>query len=110
MVAAIHIGVGSDVVCSTKMGNARASTRGTVNRKFHAFLCSSAGFSLGCSKVMSMNVVKQSFGDVTTLGGDTCPPCTGLTPDALPEVQMPVMAEDLQSGVSARSDLSGTVS
>ena len=64
---------------------------------------SSAGFSLGCSKVMSMNVVRQSFGDVTTLGGDTCPPCTGLTPDALPEVQMPVMAEDLQSGVSARS-------
>ena len=63
---------------------------------------SAAGFSLGC-KVMSMNVVKQSFGDVTTLGGDTCPPCTGLTPDALPEVPMSVMAGDLQSGVSARS-------
>ena len=32
MVAIIHIGVGSDVVCSTKIGNARASTRGTDNR------------------------------------------------------------------------------
>ena len=50
-----------------------------------------------------MNVVKQTFGVMTTLGGDTCPPCTGLTPDALPEVPMQVMAEDLQSGVSARS-------
>ena len=30
--AIIHIGVGSDVVCSTKIGNARASTRGTDNR------------------------------------------------------------------------------
>ena len=35
----IHIGVGSDVVCSTLIGNARASTRGTDDRRFHAFLC-----------------------------------------------------------------------
>lgn len=34
-----HIGVGSDVVCSTLIGNDRASTRGTDNRRFHAFLC-----------------------------------------------------------------------
>ena len=27
-----HIGVGSDVVCSTIIGNARASVRGTDNR------------------------------------------------------------------------------
>ena len=27
----IHIGVGSNVVCSTEIGNARASTRGTDN-------------------------------------------------------------------------------
>ena len=32
----IHIGVGSDVVCSTTIGNARASMRGTDNRRFHA--------------------------------------------------------------------------
>ena len=34
-----HIGVGSDVVCSTLMGSDRASVRGTDNRRFHAFLC-----------------------------------------------------------------------
>lgn len=32
-----RIGVGSDVVCSTLIGSARASTRGTDNMKFHAF-------------------------------------------------------------------------
>ena len=36
----IHIGVGSDVVCSTKIGDARASMRGTDNETVHAFfLC-----------------------------------------------------------------------
>ena len=30
--AIIHIGVGSDVVCSFRLGNARALTRGTDNR------------------------------------------------------------------------------
>ena len=32
----IHIGVGSDVVCSTIIGNARASEGGIDNRRFHA--------------------------------------------------------------------------
>ena len=31
----IHIGVGSDVVSSIEFGNARASVRGTDNRRFH---------------------------------------------------------------------------
>ena len=53
------------------------------------------------SQVIGMNVVKQSFGDMATLGGDKCPPCTGFTPDALPEVQEPVLAENSQTGVSA---------
>ena len=35
MVAIIHIGVGSDGVCSTGLGNARASGSGTDNRRFH---------------------------------------------------------------------------
>ena len=39
MVAIIHIGVGSDVVCSSGLGNARALGSGTDNRRFHAFLC-----------------------------------------------------------------------
>ena len=32
-----HIGVGSDVVCSTIIGNARASTRGMDNRTIPRF-------------------------------------------------------------------------
>ena len=39
MVAIIHIGVGSDVVCSFGLGNAKALVRGTDSRRFHAFLC-----------------------------------------------------------------------
>ena len=31
-----HIGVGSNVVCSTEIGNARALVRGMDNRRFHA--------------------------------------------------------------------------
>ena len=34
-----HIGVGSNVVCSTTIGNARASIRGTDDGSSHAFLC-----------------------------------------------------------------------
>ena len=37
MVAIIHIGVGSDVVCSTIIGNARASVCGTDNRTISRF-------------------------------------------------------------------------
>ena len=35
-----HIGVGSDVVCSTGLGSARASMCGTDNRTTHAFFVS----------------------------------------------------------------------
>ena len=35
--AIIHIGVGSDVVCSIRLGNARALTRGTDNRTISRF-------------------------------------------------------------------------
>ena len=45
--------------------------------------------------------------DDNTHGGGEIPPCTRLTPDALPEVQEPVLAENLQSGVSTRNALSG---
>ena len=37
MVAVIHIGVGSNVVCSTELGNARASMGGTDNRTISRF-------------------------------------------------------------------------
>lgn len=36
----IHIGVDSDVVCSTIIGNARASARGMDDGRFHAFFVS----------------------------------------------------------------------
>lgn len=35
----IHIGVGSNVVCSTTMGNARASESGIDNRTIPRFFC-----------------------------------------------------------------------
>ena len=55
-----------------------------------------------------MNVTKQEFDDEDTLEGTPIPPNIGLTPDVLPEVQKPVLAENLQSGVSTRYALSGT--
>lgn len=50
-----------------------------------------------------MNVNTHTSGDVDTHGGGERPPCTGLTPDALPEVQKPVLAENSQTGVSTRN-------
>ena len=46
--------------------------------------------------------------DDNTQGGGESPPCTGLTPDALPEVQThtQVFSENLQSGVSTKNALS----
>ncbi|MDY5328830.1 MAG: UpxY family transcription antiterminator [Bacteroidaceae bacterium] len=44
--------------------------------------------------------------DGNTHGGGEIPPCTELTPDALPEVQEPVLVENSQTGVSARNALS----
>ena len=46
--------------------------------------------------------------DDNTHGGGEIPPCTGLTPDVLLEVQGPVLAENSQTGVSTRNALSGT--
>ena len=50
-----------------------------------------------------MNVVEHTLGDIDTHGGGERPPCTGLAPDALPEVQEPVLAENSQTGVSTRN-------
>lgn len=55
-----------------------------------------------------MNVNEHTSGDIDTHGGGERPPSTGLTPDALPEVQKPVLAENSQTGVSTRNALSGT--
>ena len=47
--------------------------------------------------------------DDNTHGGGEIPPCTGLIPDALPEVHEPAKAENLQSGVSTNNVPSGKV-
>lgn len=50
-----------------------------------------------------MDVKKHASGDMNTHGGGETPPCTGLTPDALPEVQKPITAENSHTGVSPRN-------
>ena len=54
-----------------------------------------------------MKIADNASIDDNTHGGGEIPPCTGLAPDVLPEVQDPVLAENLQSGVSTRNALSG---
>lgn len=52
-----------------------------------------------------MNVVAHTLGDTSTHGGGKRPLCTGLTSDALPEIQKPVLAENSQTGVSTKNAL-----
>lgn len=47
-----------------------------------------------------MKIADNASIDDNTHGGGEIPPRTGLTPDALPEVQEPVLAENSQTGVS----------
>ena len=46
--------------------------------------------------------------DVGTNGGGVRPPCTGVTPDALPDGRKPLKAKDLQTGVSTHYTQSAT--
>ena len=55
-----------------------------------------------------MKIADNASIDDNTHGGGEIPPRTGLTPDALPEVQEPANAENSQTGVSTRNALSGT--
>jgi len=55
-----------------------------------------------------MNVIAHTSGDVSTHGGGERPPCTGFAPDALPEVQKPVLAGNSQTGVSTKNVLPHT--
>ena len=50
-----------------------------------------------------MKIADNASIDDNTHGGGEIPPCTGLTPDALPEVQEPVLAENSQTGVSTKN-------
>ncbi|MGN0280974.1 MAG: UpxY family transcription antiterminator [Prevotella sp.] len=53
-----------------------------------------------------MKIADNASIDDNTHGGGENPPCTGLTLDALPEVQKSVLAENSQTGVSTRNALS----
>ena len=55
-----------------------------------------------------MKIADNASIDDNTHGGGEIPPRTGLTPDVLPEVQEPVLAENSQTGVSTRNALLGT--
>ena len=50
-----------------------------------------------------MDIADSISKDVDTNGGGAPPPCTGLIPDVLPEVQAPVLAENSHTGVTTRS-------
>ncbi len=65
-------------------------------------------FCLEQSKVTDMKFADNASIDDNTHGGGEIPPRTGLTPDALPEVQEPVLAENSQTGVSTKNALSRT--
>ena len=90
--------------CHSQTGSFLASCQAESDVKL--FLCPCEAEScLGQSKVIDMNVSEQTSGDMTTPGGEALPPSTGLAPDALPEVQKPVLAANSQTGVSTRNAL-----
>ena len=80
---------------------------GRTTGRSHALFMSLTEFCLEQSKVTDMKFADNASIDDNTHGGEI-PPRTGLTPDALPEVQEPVLAENSQTGVSTRNALSGT--
>lgn len=81
---------------------------GRTTGRSHTLFMSLTEFCLEQSKVTDMKIADNASIDDNTHGGGEIPPCTGLTPDALPEVQKPVLAENSQTGVSTRNALSGT--
>lgn len=55
-----------------------------------------------------MKIDEFTLPSVNTYGGGEIPPCIGLTPDVLPEVQGDSIAENSQTGVSTKNALSTT--
>ena len=55
-----------------------------------------------------MHIADNTSLDVNTNGGGTIPPCTGLTPDAFPEVPKFILTGILPCGVSTKNAMSGT--
>ena len=77
-----HIGVGSDVVCSTIIGNARASVRGIDNRTIPRFFMSIIA-DLTSDIKNDMNALLNAH----TPKGRSKSPHVGLTSNVLPEAQ-----------------------
>ena len=87
-VSYIHIGVGSGVVCSTLIGNARASVRGMDNRRFHAFFVS----CIDNHHKVALDM--DTLSNVTFPGVEATTPRAGAAASILPE------ATSTQKGVS----------
>ena len=103
-----HIGVGSNVVCSTGFGNARALVRGTDNRTTHAFFVSVYQVK---SLIRYHHDMEEycATSDVKCIVGDKQSPLSaGLTSNVLPEVQNPIKPKNLQTGVSTNNVQSKT--
>ena len=76
---------------------------GRTTERSYALFMSLTEFCLEQSKVNDMKFADNASIDDNTHGGGEIPPSTGLTPDALPEVQEPVLAENSQTGVSTKN-------
>lgn len=93
-----HIGVGSDVVCSTTIGNARASIRGIDNNRIPRFFYVLIILSR-VVKIKDMVTPK----DVTLITNVSKCSCKGLASNALPEVSSPANRIELDNGVSTQN-------
>ena len=85
-----HIGVGSDVVCSTIIGNARASTRGMDNRTIPRFF-----MPILVDLTQDIRNDMNALINAHTHRGRSRSPYVGLTSNVLPEAQRS------QTGVSS---------
>ena len=90
-------------VVATLLYVAKPQTVGQTTGRPHAFFMSLTEFCLEQSKVTDMKIADNASIDDNTHGGGEIPPCTGLTPDVLPEVQKPITAENSHTGVSPRN-------
>lgn len=84
-----HIGVGSNVVCSISIGNARASIRGMDNS-------GSTLFVSGIEPITQNRSDMSTLSNVETRRGEAEPPGVRLIPDTIPE------AKSSKTGVSVK--------
>ena len=88
--------MGSNVVCSTELGNARASVRGTDSRTIHAFFMSLSDDLIG-HKWTDMSALSNA----SSRSGGQEPTHIGLTSNVIPKGK-------LQRGVSVEYTLDPT--